>query len=101
MKILLINPPRLNGHSMVREMRCVGITSVSIFPPIEFAYLAGHLRKYAEIKITDANALDQNFSDIEMEIKNFRPDAVIFSASLPSFTADAQVAKIAKKLIKR
>ena len=100
MRILLINPPRFNGHSIVREMRCVGITSVSIFPPIEFAYLAGHLRKYAEVKIIDANALNQGFEYIGKEINEFRPQAVIFSASLPSFSADAQVAKIAKKIDK-
>jgi len=100
MKILLINPPRYNGHSIVREMRCVGITTVSIFHPVEFAYLAGLLRKYAKVKIIDANALNQDFKDIEAEIKEFRPNTVIFSASLPSFSADIQVAKIAKKIDK-
>ena len=79
-------------------MRCVGLTTVSIFPPIELAYLAGLLRKYAEVKIIDANALNQNFKDIETEINNFRPEAVVFTASLPSFSADAEVAKIAKRI---
>ena len=59
MKILLINPPRLNGHSIIREMRCAGSATVSIFPPIELAYLAGLLRKYADVKILDANAPGQ------------------------------------------
>ena len=58
------------------------------------------LRKYAQVKIMDANALNQDFEDIETEIKEFRPNAVIFSASLPSFSADMQVAKIAKKIDK-
>ena len=96
MRILLINPPRFNGHSIIREMRCVGVTIVSVFPPIELAYLAGLLRNHAEVKILDANALNQDFKYIEKEISNFKPEAVVFTASLPSFTADIQVAKIAK-----
>jgi len=79
-------------------MRCVGITTVSVFPPIELAYLAGLLRKYAEVKILDANAQNQNFDDIERQIIVFEPDAIIFTASLPSFSADIQVAKLAKKI---
>lgn len=98
MKILLINPPRFNGHSVIREMRCAGLTTVSVFPPIELAYLAGTLRKYAEVKILDANALNQGFEDIEKEIRQFGPEAVIFTTSPTSFRVDAQVAKIAKKI---
>lgn len=98
MKILLINPPRFKGHSIIREMRCVGITTVSVFPPIELAYLAGLLRKYAQVKIFDANALNKGFSDIEKEIADFLPEVVVFTASIPSFNADAQVARIAKKI---
>lgn len=97
-KVLLINPPRLNGNPMVREMRCAGLSIVSIYPPIELAYLAGHLRKYAEVKIMDANALNQNFNDIETEIINFKPEVIIFTTSPASFSYDAQIAKISKRI---
>lgn len=100
MRILLINPPRLNGHSIIREMRCVGVTLVSVFPPIELAYLAGLLRKYAEVKILDANALNVDLRYIGRKIKEFAPEAIVFTVSLPSFSADAQVAKIAKSIDK-
>ena len=100
MKILLINPPRFKGSAVIREMRCVGLTIVSLFPPVELAYLAGFLRECAEIKIIDANALNQNFQDIEAAIRSFAPQVVIFTASLPSFTFDAQVAQIAKRIDK-
>src|SRR3989344_2268947 len=98
MRILLINPPRFNGHAVVREMRCANLATVSIFPPIELAYLAGVLRQYAEVKILDANALDSNFKDIEIEIRRFKPQAVVFTISPTTFTADAQIAKIAKEI---
>ena len=86
---------------MIREMRCVGVTLVSVFPPIELTYLAGVLRNYAAVKILDANALNQSFKDIEKEIKSFKPEAIVFTASLPSFSADARVAKIAKRIDKK
>ncbi len=98
MKILLINPPRFKGHSIIREMRCVGITTVSLFPPVELAYLAGQLRKNVEVKIIDANALNLNFADIEKEMRDFKPEAVVFTAAIPCFGVDVEVAKIAKKI---
>ena len=101
MKILLINPPRFNKNSMIREMRCAGLSPVSIYPPIELAYLGGVLRKNAEIKILDANALNKNFKDIEKEINEMKPNVVIFTTSPTSFSYDAQIAKIAKKIDKQ
>ena len=98
MKILLINPPRFNRHAVVREMRCAGLATVSIVPPLELAYLAGLLRQYAEVKILDANALDQDFEDVEEEIGRFRPNFVVFTISPTTFLADIQVAKVSKKI---
>ena len=98
MKILFINPPRFKGHPMVREMRCAGLSISSIYPPLELAYLAGQLRLSAEVKIIDANALNFNLNQIESEIKNFQPTAVIFTTSPVSFTEDAKIAEISKKI---
>ncbi len=101
MKILLINPPRFKGNPMVREMRCAGLSTVSIYPPIELAYLAGVLRKNAEVKILDANALNKNFEDIKEEISETKPETIVFTTSPTSFSYDAQVAKIAKEIDKK
>ncbi|MFA6455135.1 MAG: radical SAM protein [Patescibacteria group bacterium] len=98
LKILLINPPRFNRHPMVREMRCAGLATSSIYPPIELAYLAGRLRREAEVKILDANALNFNLNQVKMEIQNFQPNAVIFTTSPVSFAVDAQIAEITKKI---
>ena len=100
MKILLINPPRFNGHPMVREMRCAGLSTVSIYPPIELAYLAGVLRKNSEVKILDANALNYNFGDIKREIVNFKPAAIVFTTSPASFNFDSEIARITKEVSK-
>ena len=100
MKILLINPPRFNGNSMIREMRCAGLSPASVYPPIELAYLAGVLRKNAEVKILDANALNLNFDDVKKELKVSNPDAVVFTTSPSSFSYDVQIAKITKEINK-
>ena len=96
MKILLINPPRFKGNSMIREMRCAGLSPASVYPPIELAYLGGFLRKNAEVKILDANALNLNFDDVKKEISAFGPDAVVFTTSPTTFSYDIQIAKITK-----
>ncbi len=97
-RILLINPPRFKGNPMVREMRCAGLSTVSIYPPIELAYLAGVLRKNAEVRILDANALDFNFEQVKKEVADFMPDAIVFTTSPVSFSADAKIAGIAKEV---
>lgn len=100
MRILLINPPKFKGNPMVREMRCAGLSTVSIYPPIELAYLAGVLRKNAEVKILDANALNYDFEDIKRGIINFGPAAVVFTISPTSFSFDYQIAEITKQINK-
>lgn len=100
MKILLINPPRFKGNSMVREMRCAGLSPVSVYPPIELAYLAGIIRKNFEVQILDANALDLNFEEVKKKINKTNPNFVIFTTSPTSFSWDAQIAKIAKEINK-
>ena len=83
---------------MVREMRCAGLSPVSVYPPIELAYLAGVLRKTAEVRALDANALDLDFEEVEAEIKKIEPDAIVFTTSPASFSQDAKIAEIAKKI---
>lgn len=49
----------------------------------------------------DANALNQGFKDIEDLITKFKPEVIIFTAAMPSFSDDCQVAKIAKRIDKK
>ncbi len=96
MKILLINPPRFHGNTVVREMRCASLATISVFPPVELAYLAGWLRQYAQVKILDANALNQGLPKIAEVVKSFKPEAVVFTVSPTTFSEDAKVAKTVK-----
>jgi radical SAM superfamily enzyme YgiQ (UPF0313 family) len=101
MKLMLINPPRFNGVPVVREIRCAGTSPVSVYPPIDIAYIASYLRNEVEIKLLDANGLDLDWIDIEKEIRAFAPEIVLFKTSPTTMTYDSQTADIAKSVDKK
>lgn len=101
MKLMLINPPRFNGVPVVREIRCAGTSPVSVYPPMDLAYIASYLRDEVEIKLLDANGLDLEWSDVKKEIKNFHPDIVLFKTSPTTMAYDARTADITKSINKK
>jgi len=101
MKLMLINPPRFHGIPVVREIRCAGTSPVSIYPPIDLAYIASYLRDKVDIKLLDANALDLKWIDIEKIIEEFSPDIVLFKSSPSTMSFDAQTATVAKRVNKK
>jgi radical SAM superfamily enzyme YgiQ (UPF0313 family) len=97
---MLINPPRFNGIPIVREIRCAGTSPVSIYPPIDLAYLASYLRKSFEISLLDANALDLDWNEVQKEIEKIHPDAVLFKTSPTTMFYDMKLADITKSIDK-
>lgn len=101
MKILLINPPRFKKISVIREIRCAGLTPGSIYPPLKLAYTAALLKNNGfESKIIDSNAEDHNWDELREIIKKESPQIVIFTSSPSTMANDAQVAKICKEIDK-
>lgn len=96
MKMMLINPPRFNGIPVVREIRCAGTSPISIYPPIDLAYIAAYLRNDVVIDFLDANALNLGWDDVEKRIRDFYPDIVLFKTSPTTMDYDMQTAFIAK-----
>ncbi|MFQ6020442.1 MAG: B12-binding domain-containing radical SAM protein [Candidatus Aenigmatarchaeota archaeon] len=102
MKVQLINPPRFNKTPVIREVRCAGLSPVSVFPPLNLAYIASFLRERGiDISLIDANALDLSWNDVEDSIRKFKPDVIIFKSSPPTMIWDCNTAKIAKKINKK
>ncbi|MFZ3060702.1 MAG: radical SAM protein [Candidatus Methanoperedens sp.] len=101
MKVLLVNPPRFKGTPVVREIRCAGLSPISVYPPIKLAYTASMLEaNNIEVKILDANAFDYSYEDVKKYIENYNPSVVIFTSSLTTISYDVLVAKLAKEINK-
>jgi len=99
--ILLINPPRFNKISVIREIRCAGFTPGSNYPPLKLAYMAGYLRdNKLKVNIIDANVENLSYNDLKKRIKLIKPKIVIFSSSPSTMAHDAKTAEIAKQVDK-
>ena len=85
MKILLINPPRVDGYPVVREERFEHKDFEMIQPPLNLLYCASHLLKYGhQVSFLDANGFDLTLNDVENKIKTEKPDIVVMDVSFIS-----------------
>lgn len=98
---MLINPPRFRGIPVVREIRCAGTSPVSVYPPIDLAFIAAYMRDETDVKLLDANALDLEWKQVKKEIREFRPDVVLFKTSPTTMAFDIKTADIAKQIDKK
>lgn len=95
-KVLLINPPQ-KDQSIVRDMAggfgFDGGNSI-VLPPLDFAYMAATLiEKGYEAKILDSEASGYQNKDIHQIIKEYKPETIIATVSLPSLYKDCSFIK--------
>lgn len=76
MKILLINPPALDG--IVADMSDYFDKSGGAYPPIGLMYLASFLNKSGrhDVKILDANVMGLDYAGIQEAVRLYKPDVV-------------------------
>jgi anaerobic magnesium-protoporphyrin IX monomethyl ester cyclase len=100
LKIMLINPPRVNGFPVVREERFEHKDLGSVYPPLSLLYAAAVLEKNAdnEIKFLDANGFDMTLNRVNSEILAFNPDVVISRTGFDTQKQDIEVLAIARSL---
>lgn len=99
MKVLLINPPRFKEIPVVREVRCAGLSPVSVYPPLKLLYIASFLKKEGkEVFLIDGNGKNLDFGEVREKVKKINPDVVIFSSSPTTMTYDCQTAKVVKSV---
>lgn len=98
LKILLINPPRVDGYPVVREERFEHKDIGSVYPPLSLLYQAAILKKNPEyeVKLIDANGFNLTLNELRLEIINFSPDVVITRCGFDTQKQDFDVLKIAK-----
>jgi len=102
LKILLINPPPLNGPKVIREGRCEQRLSSFqyVMVPISLPMTAGLLlQNNFEVKIYDFMVEDFDFSGAISASARFKPDLVIINFSTLTYKSDAEfVMRLKKKL---
>ena len=98
MKVLLVNPPRFQGSSVVREERCEVPERYSVLEPYSLLQLGGLLRqKGHQVGLIDANGQDLGFSEIESRFRSQAFDAMVFRFTPTTFDHDMRIARLAKE----
>lgn len=100
MRVLLINPPA-KAQLIVRDMAgglgFDGGNSV-VLPPLELAYMAATLlNKGHEAKIIDSDVEDYQSDDVCQVVKEYQPDTIIATVSLPTIYNDCSFLKDVRK----
>lgn len=101
-RILLINPPRINGSAWTREGRCQEKEDVlgTVKPPITLALLGAILRNNAsDFKLLDANILGLDCHGIcrWLSENQFHPDIIIYGTTTPTIVADTKTLAFVKE----
>ena len=99
MKVLLVNPPRFQGSSVVREERCEVPERYSVLEPYSLLQLSALLRdKGHQVDLLDANGGDLDFGEVEARFRHRAFDAMVFRFTPTTFDHDMRVARLAKEV---
>ncbi len=104
MKVLLLNPPTLEGKGFIREGRCTqeGGVWTTLWPPISLATIGAVLeREGHQVEAKDAAAIGYPRASLLRDIERAPPDAVIWSTGTPSIADDLALANEIKAVAPR
>lgn len=99
-RALCIVPPT---GKFIREDRCQtpieNLKTVALRPPIDLMYAAGSFEAGgAEVKLIDFPGENLGWADLQREIREFDPGALLLSITTPSLELDLKAAEVAKKI---
>jgi anaerobic magnesium-protoporphyrin IX monomethyl ester cyclase len=101
MKVLLVNPPRFEGVSVIREERCEVTERYSVLEPYSLLQIGALLRNEGhDVSLLDLNGFDLDYGDLEARVRGFRPDTVMFRFTPTTFDWDMRTAQVVKGLDK-
>jgi len=99
MKVALVNPPRFDGVSVVREERCEVAERYSVLEPYSLLQLAAMIREAGHsVNLFDANGLDANYSQVESWLGRTDYDALIFRFTPTTYDHDLDLARASKRI---
>lgn len=100
MKVLILNPPSLDGIGFVREGRCEQKLSSYqyVLLPVSLVYIASVLKKHDfKVKIIDAVAEKIECGTLIKMVGKYSPRLIILNVSTVTFNNDMKVAEKIKK----
>lgn len=100
MRVLLIDPPGIEGLPVGRVLGSFGINKADqAWPPYDLQIFAGYCKKNGhEYKIIDANNLNLSSDELKNNIKEFNPNWVVYLTCFQTFELDVNVARLAKEV---
>lgn len=101
MRLLLLNPPTVEGKGFIREGRCTqeGGVWTTLWPPISLATVGAVLERDGhQVEARDASATGYSRTQLLADIAEAPPDAVIWSTGTPSIGDDLALATEIKRV---
>lgn len=100
LKILLINPPRVRGLSVVREDRYEHRDVGAVYPPLSLLQAAAVLRRDGhDVRVLDANGFNLRLEDVGQELSSFAPHLVVTRLAFDSQEEDYRVLQLARAAV--
>ncbi|HEY7818198.1 MAG TPA: cobalamin-dependent protein, partial [Vicinamibacteria bacterium] len=102
MKVLLLNPPTVEGKGFIREGRCTqeGGVWTTLWPPISLATIGAVLESEGRtVRARDAAATSYPRASLLRDLERDPPDAVIWSTGTPSIGDDLSLANEIKSAV--
>lgn len=98
MRVMVINPPRVDGCPVVREERFEHRDMGSCYPPLSHLHVAGALEAAGHtVRLLDANGRDMSPDDVRREMDAFRPEAVFARVAFDCQDEDAEILRYARE----
>src|SRR6266571_515708 len=95
----MVNPPRFEGASVVREERCEVVERYSVLEPYSLLQLGGMLREAGhDVRLLDGNGTNTSIGGVEAWLGRTDYDALIFRFTPTTFEHDMTVASASKRI---
>jgi len=100
LKILLINPPRVQGLPVVREDRYEHRDLGAVYPPLSLLQAAAVLRRDGhDVRVLDANGFDLGLEHVGRALTEFAPHLVVSRLAFDCQEEDLKVLQLAKACV--
>src|SRR5512134_2784905 len=98
MKVAVVNPPRVDGFTVVREERYEHKDVGALYPPLSLLYTAAVVEKAGhEVLLIEANGFDIPLNEVQDRLTAFTPDVVVSRCGFDCQEEDLRVLRFARE----